>query len=245
MNIYGPGQPLGRAKHRVDLSPDAMHHVIQHRLDETVLEHLLFTHDHSDHCDPAYLGLRSSAVSGTQDMTPLQVYGGAGVEERIRSGVDLQKCKIAFHRFEPFQQRQIGGLTVHSLRANHGSPDYLNYIVQAEGLTVLLAWDTGIWSEETWEAASRFRFDAVFLECTVAAPGGRGTGSQHLNAETFLVMKNRMAGRGMLKGGIPFVAVHVGDNAMLDHESLQEYWTPHGVTVGYDGLVLDVASAPS
>jgi phosphoribosyl 1,2-cyclic phosphate phosphodiesterase len=242
MNIYTPGDVLGRPKYKVDLSPDAMHHLIQHLLDDTVLEHLLFTHSHDDHCDPSYLGFRSSAVSGTEDMKPLHVYGGADVERTLLRHVNFQKCKIDFHRFDPFREMKIGDkLTFFSLRANHGSPDSLNYVVQSEGLTVLLAWDTGVWSEDTWRSASRFCFNAVFMECTVAGPDGRATGSQHLNCKTFLVMKQRMADLGLVKSETPFVAMHIGDNGRLGHEQLQEYWTPHGVTVGYDGLLADLS----
>lgn len=240
MNIYTPGDTLGRARYRVDLSPDAMHHLIQNHLDETALEHLLVTHDHGDHLDPAYLSMRGSAVDGAAEMKPLDVYGGAEVEQRLRSRVNLEKCKIEFHHVEPFEEVAVGELTVFSLRANHGAPGYLNYVVQAAGRTVLLAWDTGYWSDETWQAASRFHFDAVLLECTVAAPGGRDAGSRHLNHETFLAMKTRMADSGMLQPAAPFVSMHIGDNGRLGHDQLQEYWTPHGVTVGYDGLLVEV-----
>lgn len=240
MNLYAPGDVLGRAKYRVDLSSDVMHHLIQNHLDETALAHLLFTHDHSDHCDPEYLGMRGSPVSDIAEMKPLHVYGGEEVEKRLRSQVRLAKCKIEFHRVDPFQEVAVGDLKVYSLRANHGSPGYLNYVVQAAELTALLAWDTGLWSEETWKAASRFRFDAVFLECTVAASGGRESGSQHLNPETFVAMKNRMAELNLLKPKAPFVSVHIGDNGRRDHDQLQELWSPHGVTVGYDGMVVEI-----
>jgi phosphoribosyl 1,2-cyclic phosphate phosphodiesterase len=240
MNLYAPGDVLGQAKYRVDLSSDVMYHLIQNHLDETALAHLLFTHDHSDHCDPEYLGMRSASVSPAAEMKPLHVHGSEQVEKRLRSRVNLDRCKIEFHRIDPFQEATAGALKVHSLQANHGSPGCLNYIVQTAGLTALLAWDTGLWSEETWKAASRFHFDAVFLECTVAASGGRESGSQHLNPETFMTMKNRMAELGLLKPAAPFVSVHIGDNGRRDHDELQALWSPHGVTVGYDGMLVEI-----
>jgi phosphoribosyl 1,2-cyclic phosphate phosphodiesterase len=246
MNIYGPGDALGRAKYRVDLSPDFMHHLIRYRLDETTLEHLLFTHSHDDHCHPDYLGFRSSAVSEPEKMPLLHVYGGSDVQEALTRRVDFEKCRIHFHRFDPFQQMPVGNvLTVHSLRANHGLPTFVNYVVQGEGLTILLAWDTGLWSEETWQFAARFRFDAVFMECTVAGPNGKGGGAQHLNPQTFLEMKRRMAELRLVEPKTPFIAVHIGDNGRLGHEQLQEFWMPKGVTVGYDGLLMELSPESS
>jgi phosphoribosyl 1,2-cyclic phosphate phosphodiesterase len=242
MNIYGPNQAFGCAKYRVDISPDFIHQTIQHSLDETALEHILFTHSHSDHCDTTFLEYRGAPVSKAEEMKPIHVYGGDEVEKVLTSRLTFDGSKIDFHRFDPFQEMQVGDkLTVHSLRANHGSAGYLNYVVQGEGMTVLLAWDTGLWAKDTWKAATSFRFDAVFLECTVAGPNGRNTGPEHLNTKTFLIMKRRMAELGMLKPAAPFVAVHIGDNGQLGHEELQQFWTPHGVIVGYDGLVLDLS----
>ena len=240
MNIYLPGQGPANAKYKVDLPPDTGHHVIKYGIDDTHLEHLLITHSHPDHCDPSFLAWRRTAVSGTENMRPLHVYGGAEVERLLREQVDFELCKVVFHRFEPFRRIEIGELSVFSLRANHGPPGWLNYVVQAEGATVLLGWDTGKWSEETWKAAGQFRFDAVFLECSTAGPEGRSAGPRHLNVKTFLEMKEQMTQLGLVRQRAPFVAVHLGDNSRLDHDQMQDFWAPHGVTIGYDGLLIDL-----
>ena len=240
MNVYLPGQGPHNAKYKIDLPPDTGYHVIKYRIDDTQLEHLLITHDHPDHCDPSFLAWRRTAISGTEEMRPLHVYSGSAVEQLIRQQVKLSACKVVFHRFEPFQWVHLGPLSVYSLRANHSGSSCLNFVVQAEGTTVLLAWDTGKWSEETWQAVRQFRFDAVFMECTAAGPQGRDAGPGHLNATTFLEMKQRLTRLELVKPQAPFIAVHLGDNSRLDHEQMEEYWTPHGVTVGYDGLLVDL-----
>lgn len=244
MNFYLPGDVLGRAKYRVDLSPDTTHHIYLHKLDETALEHVLFTHDHSDHCCPEILSFRSKALSGPDSLRTLHLYGGEAVETLLRAQAHLETGKMEFHRINPFEKHVLDErLTVHSLRSFHGNPSYLNYVVQAEGLTVLLAWDTGYWQEETWEAAKQFRFDAVFLECTVAADTSSNLSGHHLKEPTFRLMKERMTELGMLQPEAPFVAVHIGDNGRRDHDELVELWRPHGVTISYDGLVVEVGRA--
>jgi len=190
MNIYLAGEGPRNVRYKVDLSPDTAHHVARFGLDHTHLEHLLVTHSHFDHLDPRFLDIRSSAISGTEEMTPLCVYGSEAVERTILTATSgPEACRLRLCRLEPFQRFSAGELDVLTLLPNHNPPTGpLNFVVHGEGATVLLAWDTGYWPEETWKAAEPLRFDAVFMECTVCGPDGKGLKPTHHTFDTFLEM---------------------------------------------------------
>ena len=242
MQVYLDGEGPGNVRYKVDLPPDTTHHVIRYRLDMTALEYLLITHAHPDHLDTTFLEVRRKAISGREALRELQVYGSEEVEECIRGALlDLAACKVRFHRVEPFSWMRVGDLEVFPLLAYHNYPAMcFNYAVRAEGVMTLLAWDTGYWPDESWREASGLRFDAVFLECTVIGPQGRSLGPQHHDLATFLSMKERMTETGLIEEDTPFIAVHIGDNGLVSHTEAQRLMDPHHVTVGYDGLFLDL-----
>ena len=216
-------------RYKVDLSPDTGHHMIRDRFNLSCLEHLLITHPHRDHFAPGYLAVRPSVLSDPKSMPYLNVYGGQNTIDLIEEAMpDLER----FRAGEP---------DVLPLRAAHLLPaEALNFVIQSAGKTVLLAWDTGMWAEETWEAAADFQVDAVFLECTALGPGTRSSGASHKGLDSFLRMKDRLEKQGCLKEDAPFVAVHIGDNGQLTHGEAQELMEPHSVTVGYDGMWIDL-----
>ena len=227
-------------KYKIDLTPDTTYHSDKFGLDHTQLEHLLITHTHSDHFNPGYLALREKASSGTESLTPINIYGPTDVENLLKRKIsNFEDFRITFHRINPFEAAQAGQLSIFALRGSHAGTT-LNYIVQAQGLTVLLGWDTGPWSEKTWQAASKFRFDAVFHECTFPDPGSGADGRVHHNFDTFLEMKKRMEDSGLVKLNAPFITNHMVNCGRLDYDQAQEVFTPHGVTVGYDGLLLEL-----
>ena len=80
----------------------------------------------------------------------------------------------------------------------------------------------------------------MVLELTVNGPDGPSQGAYHHNVESFLRMKERMQELNMLREGAPFVSTHMGDNGQLSHDEAQRFWEPHGVTVGYDGLLIEL-----
>lgn len=244
MNIYLADEGSETVKYKVDLSPDTAHQMIQFNLNLSGLQHLLVTHPHQDHLDPFYLKVRSTVLSGKDDLPILHVYGSGETGDFLQEKIpDFSSCRMEFHQVDPFMWTEAGDLKMYSLLGNHGYPSQtLNYICQGEDASVLVAWDTGIWREETWEALADFRLDCVFLECTVIGPEGGSLAPNHQNFKTFLSMQERMQKMGVIGDSTPFVAAHIGDNGLLSHEEAQELMDPYGVTVGFDGFLIDFAS---
>lgn len=242
-SIYLGDDGPGTVRYKVDLGPDANHHAIQFGETLDHLEHLLYTHAHDDHVCTYWLSLRRQCISDINDLVPLHLWGNWRVRECLESeaGIDFDAGRMTFHEIEALSSFQAGELAVQTLAACHpGTDPCLNFVITVEEKTVLLAWDTGYWSEETWVAAAGMRFDAVIMELTVNGPDGQPAGESHLSPESFLRMKQRLTDEGMIANDTPFISTHMGDNGQFSHSEAVAYWTPHGVTVGYDGLLTEV-----
>ena len=241
MHIYLDGEEPGEPRYGVDLPPDTAHQMIREgfRLDR--LEHLLFTHKDGDHFAPAYLAMRPTILSDLDALSTLTLYGSATVGKALSEQIsDLARIQATFREITPFQSFHAGDLQVFSLLANHGPGTVLHYIVQAGGKTVLLGWDTGWWSDRTWDAVAEFRFDAVFMECTAFGPSKIEKEGGHLNFATLLEMKAHLAKLGCISDRTPYATLHIGDNGGLTYAEACKMAEPHGITVGYDGLWLEV-----
>ena len=243
-SIYLGDDGPANVRYKVDFGPDAQDHTIRFGESINQLEHLLITHAHADHLHPYWLSLRRQAISSVEDMPMLHVWGNWRVWEVCeQAGIDLEANRITKHCIEPDAPFRAGALEVFPLAAMHPDTDpALNFVITAEGTTVLTAWDTGFWPEPTWASAriSGLTFDAVIMELTVNGPDGPTQGQYHHNPDSFLEMKQRMLDEGLLADGARFFTTHMGDNGQLSHSEAQEYWAPHGVSVGYDGLLIEL-----
>jgi len=240
MHLYLSGEEIGEPRYAVDLPPDTAHHMIRDGFCLDRLEHLLFTHKDSDHFDPKYLSIRPSILSNREALPVLTLYGSAAVGEALSASIsDLSRVKATFQEVRPFENFRAGALDVFPLLAAHGPGTALNYVIRVEDRTVLLAWDTGWWPDVTWEAVASFRFDAVFMECTVLGLSGTSLGG-HLTFPILLEMKKRLRALGCIQESTPYVAVHIGDNGGLTYAEACDLIEPYAITVGYDGLQLRV-----
>jgi phosphoribosyl 1,2-cyclic phosphate phosphodiesterase len=219
----------------IDLSPESWGQLIGTGLAGDRLAHLLITHAHADHLDPQLLGMRGSILSDKAGVSHLSVYGSDSVGERL-AGLNFDQLNASWHSVTPFEPFAVGALQVVPLLANHGPGTALNYIVQHLDETVLLAWDTGYWGQETWEAVADFRFTGVISECTIFGPGPVERDSRHLNFATLVDMKQRLTQMRCIDDQTPWATLHIGDNGGLTYDEQVELATPHGVTVGYDGM---------
>lgn len=240
VHLYLDGEPEGEPRYAVDLSPDAHGgQLLRGGLVLDRLEHLLVTHAHEDHLDPGLLAVRGSILSDRAAPPDLHVYGSVTVGEQLSDGL-RERSRIRFHEIEPGQTFDVGALRVSALLAHHGPGVALNYIVEHAGRSVLLAWDTGWWADETWAALEGRRFDTVISECTILGPGEANREGRHLNFATLLQMKARLTEMGCIEPSTPWATLHIGDNGGLTYDEQVAFAQPHGVTVGWDGLRLAV-----
>jgi phosphoribosyl 1,2-cyclic phosphate phosphodiesterase len=236
VHLYLDDEPQGRPRYAIDFGPDLSSNLIQFNCSLDRLEHVIFTHAHMDHLETHLLNVRPSILSDKSTLPTLQIYGSDSVQEKIEQACSLEKIAAAFHRVEPFTTFTAGELEVSTLLGHHGPGTVLNHIVSYGDKTVLLAWDTGWWSTETWEAVKGHQFDAVISECTMLGPSEFEEDSRHLNFATLVRMRSRLLELGCVNEQTPWATLHIGDNGGLTYDEAVEFARPEGITVGYDGM---------
>ena len=236
VHLYLDDEPQGRPRYAIDFGPDLSSNLIRFNCSLDRLEHVIFTHAHMDHLETHLLNIRSTILSDRAALPALNIYGSDSVRSKIEQACDLDKQSIVFHQTDPFETFTAGELTSTTLLGNHGPGTVLNHIVEYGGKTVLLGWDTGWWSDETWEAVAGHRFDAVISECTMLGPSEVEKDSRHLNFATLLEMRGRLIESGCMTDRTPWATLHIGDNGGLTYDEAVDFAGPHGITVGYDGM---------
>ncbi|MDA0839693.1 MAG: MBL fold metallo-hydrolase [Planctomycetota bacterium] len=240
MNLFLDGDSSREPKYRIDLPPDTGHHMMAHRFNLNLLEHLLFTHSHEDHFDLLYLRHRGRLMSDRAEMPWLNIYGSAETKGEFDTwNLNLDDLRLRYHQVEPFQSFSVDEMEVFAIKGNH-APGTLHYVIRHAGKSVLLAWDTGWYEDETWEALKGLKLDAVFMECTQFGGPEEIRHSSHCNFYTLRMMRERLLEMDVILGDTPYVTVHMGDNGLLLHSERVDLAEPHNITVGYDGLELGV-----
>lgn len=236
LHLYLDDEPQGRPRYAIDFGPDLSSNLIKHGCSLDRLEHILFTHKDMDHLDTHILDIRPSILSDREALPTLHMYGSDTVEERITAACNLDNLRAEFHLVDPFTNFMAGEVKSSTLLANHGPGTVLHHIVEHDGKVVLLGWDTGWWSDQTWEAVSDFKFDAVISECTILGPSEVDKEQRHLNFATLLEMRGQLIELGCVTDTTPWATLHIGDNGGLTYDEAVDFAQPHGITVGYDGL---------
>ncbi len=221
---------------KIDLSPDTLHQIIQHRVDLACVEALLFTHAHDDHFSPAelqYLG--KYFVSPPRDFR-LPVFGPPEVTEELARRFDAADVPLTLHTLTAWQTAQVSDYRVTPILARH-DPDMtcFNYLIEgADGATLLYASDTGWYDAATWNSLQSVKMDGVVMECTNGPHDSDYPG--HLNMAQVIAMREKWIAEGNLAPESPFVTTHFSHHGGLTHEELEAAFAPHHITPGYDGL---------
>jgi phosphoribosyl 1,2-cyclic phosphate phosphodiesterase len=225
---------------KIDFPPDTYHHVLRDHLDLAAIEHLLITHTHTDHLQAADLEKRAPVLAHGIEH-PLHIYGHDLALYHIANAVNLKTNRYELHLVHPFQTFQIDEQTrVTPLLADHdkrGLQTCLLYFIERNGKSLLYGHDSGWFPEETWRWLEGQTFDGTILDCTNGPLPGR---SNHLNIEAVLEMQDLFKQKKMLRENGKVIATHFSHNGGLLHEELEQIFTPHGIIVAYDGLVLQL-----
>jgi len=221
---------------KIDLGPDTWAQVANQGLDAMDWTALLFTHSDADHFAPDEL-MYALYPFNDQHYAGFVVYANPYICHRIWDKYpDWPLEMVETHSFEPFHH---GAYTITPIRAHHKlDEDAHNFIVQKGPHTLLYATDTGIWDEPTWEALKEFRLDLLVLECSEGFSSTAYDG--HLDAEEFLNVLARLRDQGSVHQKTLVATTHHSHNGDATHEELVDFFAPHGVTVGFDGLVIEL-----
>ncbi|GAB2746915.1 bifunctional adenosylcobinamide kinase/adenosylcobinamide-phosphate guanylyltransferase [Nocardioides pakistanensis] len=194
------------------------------------LRHVLITHQHPDHCSPAFLLFRSWVGED-----PLDVVGPPDVVEACRMWVAPDSV-VRFTAVSPGDRLRLGEYDVRVLGARHGEAGAaVLYDVTTADARLLYATDTGPLPEETVAAMDGAAFDLVLLEETFGDHGEHHT--DHLHLATFADQLRRLRAVGAVTEHTDVVAVHLSHHNPPTAE-LARRLADWGARVVDDGTVL-------
>lgn len=200
------------------------------------LRHVLITHQHPDHCSPAFLLFRSWAGD-----EPLDVAGPPDVVEACRMWV-APDAAVRFVAVTPGDQVRLGGYDVRVLAALHGAEGTtVMYDVAAGGGRLLYATDTGPLPEETLEAVRGAAFDLVLMEETFGDKADHDT--DHLDLPAFAAQVRRLRSVGAVTPETDLVAVHLSHHNPPTPELIRRL-SAWGARVVDDGTRLSAGGRP-
>jgi adenosylcobinamide kinase / adenosylcobinamide-phosphate guanylyltransferase len=196
------------------------------------VRHVLVTHEHPDHCDPAALLWRRWAGLGES----LEVLGPPAVVGACEPWV-APEDPVRLRAVSPGESLQLGPHRVRALAGTHEVPVLLWDVTGPSGARLLYATDTGPLPPETLDAVAGRAYDVVLLELTCGTRTDHGTG--HLDDATFPRELARLRAVGAVTDDTDVVAVHLGHRNPPE-PSLSRRLGTWGARAGEDGAVLTV-----
>ncbi len=238
----------------VDFGPDIYSELLAAGVASPDIRNLVFTHRHSDHLLACDLSWRRPGFCGTFDtLSPLRILSSRKVWERIVDAWNLadggerkpdeyyaERYKLELHWMAGGDTVSVPGLSVRAADANHdpgGEP-----LVQAltrDGKTVLFCHDSGLLSETALGQLAGLAADAVIVDCT-GAIGCSGWRDHHLCSDTVPEQIANLRSVGALKPDCRLCVNHYSHNGAPLQAEMEAHFAPLGITVGYDGMVLEV-----
>ncbi|NSW55584.1 MAG: hypothetical protein HPY44_06190 [Armatimonadetes bacterium] len=231
---------LGEHTH-IDWGPDTCAACLALGLDMASVTDLIVTHNHSDHFTPHELYFRRPGYSLVPEDRVLSVYGPAGVGEVLGEKFDDPAVfRLGFSELAPFVETPVNpDCSVTALPATHGVNigGAFTYILRTldSGRTVLIGHDTGWYDQEVWDFLAGKSLDAVIMDTTY---GFRAERRHHLGCPDVVEVKQVLQESGALAPDCRFIANHFSHNGLWLYDQLVEYFAPHGIEVGYDGMIV-------
>lgn len=221
---------------KIDLPPDTFMQLVRDGLTANDWIALLFTHSDADHF--AVKELQYCLFPFVENlMSNFAVYANEELCEDI--ALHYPDWPLEVHSTRSFEPFQIAEYSITPIMAYHNqNEDAQNLIVDDGKVRFLYATDTGIWREKTWEFLAGQKLDGLVIECTNGRARSKYWG--HLNVEECLEVVRRLREMGTLKHGAPVITTHHSHDGDMTHAELEELLAPHGMTVGYDGLEIDI-----
>ena len=226
---------------RIDCGPDMFYHMVKYRLRYDRLRELIFTHDHRDHFYPDDLSNRYKGMSKLPEGNTLRVIGSAGLLEKVRNSQDTERSKLTLEVAEHGTTLMLhGGVELTAFQANHGAPDSLFYAFRTPEFSLLIANDTGWWSDESWDILknSGIRLDMAVIEACgcLKYPGWKHS---HLSADTCVMMRDELQKIGLIDDKTICVTNHFSHNGGSTHAEMEEFFGKNNMIVAFDGLTIE------
>ena len=220
---------------KIDFGPDTYAQAAAQGLSPSDWKWIVVTHSHYDHFDPGQLQYCLPPFVPDATSAP-EVLGNSHVLQALArsfpdSGSIASRCLVSFTPVD------VGGYTVSPIAAYHKlDEDSANLIIEHDGKRLLYATDTGVYQQPTWDFIAGTRFDCVVIEATDGFNPSDYWG--HLSCEEVVGMISRMRDLGCVDKNSMVVTTHHAASGTATHSQLRDFFEPHGIAVGFDGLSL-------
>ena len=236
---------------RIDYGPDSLAQEFKYKLHSENLKHLFISHNHEDHWVMNHMIYRMPGFSVVDEDNILNIYGNEGVIRALYKFLwgklyytgDLKKFRInpvVLETFKPVILEEED-MEFWPMKADHmvgfagEFPQF--YVFRSGSSWAMIAHDTGYFREETWQflEEKKFKFDLVISDCS----GGIGDSERvHMAGKWVVKAKELLEKIGSVTASTQYYINHISHNGKATHAELEAYYNPHGIQVGYDGLII-------
>lgn len=235
----------------VDFNADTYMNSLRWGYDLSKLEHVLITHNHTDHFYPQELFNRQNEFCYDMAHETINWYGSPWVMEKyfleMQGGQFLiEQNRVALNKLYPYKKYKIGSFEVIPLPATHSGGAYV-YLISKADKTVFYCNDCGTMSDEVfeWLENSGVKLDLVIYDCTHAMrdtyneDGGKYR--SHMGQPNNIYTRTRLAKAGLYKSGTIDVETHFSHNGRsVGYGDFEPLAKKAGFICAYDGMELDI-----
>lgn len=242
-NIQTRAQALIDGKVLMDFGPDTFMHTILHRFKLSDVAFCLITHPHEDHLTADELAYRLSYAAHMKNEHPFIICGVKAALDAVRKGIyteELEKDgRLILKEIQPFEPFEIEGYRVTALKADHGTPNPVFYIIEKDSQALLYAHDTGYFPEETmaYLASIDTKFDFISYDCTNVLLEWSNRG--HMGLTGNAVMRERLQEIGKIKESTIHVVNHFSHNGLAGYDQLMPKALAKGFMTAFDGMEIE------
>lgn len=253
-NLRDASQALLEPDILVDFYSDRQ--ITRYEVDSEQIKHLLITHCHWDHFQPARI-----VEFAEQQPHRLQIYGNetaeAGLEfatfyqwetERGRFGSRGEDANLDFHAIRPGQTVTVGDARVTAVLANH-HVDFdrrvieeraLNYVIERDGKTLFYGLDSSYVLPGTLELLKGYRFDAAVLDATFGHLEIDPAASGHHNFRMLQETIAEFRSCGIFGDETAVFGSHISLAHVPPHDDIVDEAARLGITLAFDGMRIEV-----
>lgn len=225
----------------MDFGPDSYFHKLHYNLDYSKLNAIILTHSHSDHFVPNDLVYKNNGYAYSENNEKLYIFGNEKCEKKYSTATEYempQNNLLKFVCIKPYETFDFNGYKITPLLANHDKrEDCYIYIIKKDGKTLLYGHDSGLYRKETWDEIYKNNFNAVILDGTM---GMLESCYGHMNFNENIKVRETMIKNKCADSNTIFITTHFSHNIALMHNEIEKIMCPHGFTVAYDGIEINI-----
>jgi phosphoribosyl 1,2-cyclic phosphate phosphodiesterase len=174
---------------------------------------------------------------------PFVICGVKAALDAVRKGIYTEELgkdgRLILKEIQPFEPFEIEGYRVTALKADHGTPNPVFYIIEKDGQALLYAHDTGYFPEETmaYLASIDTKFDFISYDCTNVLLEWSNRG--HMGLTGNAVMRERLQEIGKIKDETIHVVNHFSHNGLAGYDQLMPKALAKGFQTAFDGMEIE------